>query len=218
MSDPTLHAGGDLTQALATLTSCTALLSDATSDLSRAVVGDLIRAEAWRASALLHATRVVRKELSITRTAMSVSGVLDKVTLGFQPERRVRAIAIDARSALPYGSIVVGDEQMVAGAISWALLSSLVLVSGIVDARLIVSIGRDPGTGVLFTVSQSSVTPPAIWQARAFDPTWTDRPGGVPALLWMLALQETAHAHGGTVRVERPDRGTTIALSLPSGV
>jgi hypothetical protein len=217
-SDPTLHAGRDLAQALATLTSCAALLSDAPSELSRAVVGDLIRAEAWRASALLHATRVVRKELSITRTAMSVSSVLDKVTLGFQPERRVRGITIDARSAMPYGSIVVGDEQMVSGAISWALLSSLVLVGGIGDARLTMSVGSNPCTGVIFTVSQSSVTPPAIWQSRAFDPTWTDRPGGVSALLWMLALQETAHAHGGDVRVERPDRGTTITLSLPASV
>jgi len=217
-ADPMLHAGRDLAQALATLTSCAALLSDAPSDLSRAVVGDLIRAEAWRASALLHATRVVRKESSITRTAISVSGVLDKIALGFQPERRVRAITIDATSALPYGSVVVGDEQMVAGALSWALLSSLALVSGITEARLTVSAGSDPGTGVAFTVSQPSVTPPPIWQARAFDATWTDRPGGVPALLWMLALQETAHAHGGTVRVERSDRGTTIGFSLPTGV
>jgi signal transduction histidine kinase len=34
----------------------------------------------------------------------------------------------------------------------------------------------------------------------------------------MLALQETAQAHGGTVRVERSDRGTTIGFSLPISV
>jgi hypothetical protein len=217
-ADPTLHAGRDLAQALATVTSCAALLSEAPSDLSRAVVGDLIKAEAWRASSLLHATRVVRKELSMTRTAMSVSGALDKVTLAFQPERRVRAITIDARSAMPYGSVVVGDEQMVTGAISWALLTSLALVSGTTDARLTVLASSDPVSGVVFTVSQPSVTPPPIWEARAFDSSWTDRPGGVPALLWMLALQETAHAHGGTVRVERSDRGTTIGFSVPVGI
>jgi hypothetical protein len=81
-----------------------------------------------------------------------------------------------------------------------------------------VSAAGDAGNGVTFTVSQPSVTPPPIWQARAFDATWTDRPGGVPALLWMLALQETAQAHGGTVRVERSDRGTTIGFSLPTSV
>ena len=217
-ADPTLHAGRDLAQALATLTSCAALLSDAPSDLSRAVVGDLMKAEAWRASALLQATRVVRKELSITRSAISVSGALDKMTLGFQSERRVRAIALDASSAMPYGSVFVGDEQMVSGALSWALLSSVALVTGIVDAQLTVSAASDAGHGVTFTVSQPTVTPPPIWQARAFDATWTDRPGGVPALLWMLALQEAAQAHGGTVRVERSDRGTSIAFTLPTGV
>ena len=107
---------------------------------------------------------------------------------------------------------------MVVGAVSWALLSSVALVTGITDARLTVSAASDAVSGVTFTVSQASVTPPPIWQARAFDASWTDRPGGVPALLWMLALQETAHAHGGNVRVERPDRGTTIALSLPASV
>ena len=217
-ADPTLHAGRDLAQSLATLTSCAALLSDAPSDLSRAVVGDLMKAEAWRASSLVLATRAVRKELSITRSAISVSGVLDKLTLGFQSERRVRAVALDARSAMPYGSVVVGDEQMVSGALSWALLSSVALVTGVADACLTVSAAGDAGNRVTFAVSQPTVTPPPIWQARAFDATWTDRPGGVPALLWMLALQETAQAHGGTVRVERSDRGTSIAFALPISV
>jgi hypothetical protein len=83
---------------------------------------------------------------------------------------------------------------------------------------LTVSAGSDQGSGVAFAVTQPSVTPPAMWQTRAFDPTWTDRPGGVPALVWMLALQETVRDHGGTVRVERSDRGTTIRFSLPAGV
>ncbi len=213
-ADPTLHAGSDLAQALATLTGCAALLSDAPSDLSRAVVSDLIKAEAWRASALLHATRVVRRELSITRSAVSVAGMLDKVMSGFQPERRVRALSIDARSTLPYGAVVVGDEQMMTGAISCAVLATLAVVRNVPDARVTVSATSDPMTGISFTVSQPSVTPPSIWQARAFDPAWTERPGGVPALLWMLALQETAQAHGGTARVERSDRGTTIGFNL----
>ena len=217
-TDPTLHAGADLAQALATLSSCAALLSDAPSDLSRAVVSDLIKAEAWRASALLHATRVVRKELSITRAAVSVSGLLDKVTSGVQPERRVRALTIDAHSTLPYGAVVVADDKMVTGAISCALLATLAVVQNVPDARITIAASSDPTTGVAFTVAQPSVTPASIWQARAFDPTWTDRPGGVSAVLWMLALQETAQAHGGTARVERSDRGTTIGLSLAANL
>ena len=216
--DPALHAGRDLAKALATLASCSALLADTSSDLSRAVVSDLLRAEAWRASALLHATRVVRKELPIAWTAIPVSGVLDKVVLAFQPQRRVRPVTIDARSAMPSGSLVVGDEQILVGALSWSLLSSLAVVDGINDARMTLSVGLDPKAGVTFAVSQSSVTPPAIWQTRAFDPGWADRPGGVPGLLWMLALREVAHAHGGTARVERSGRGTTIGFSLPAGV
>jgi hypothetical protein len=216
--DPVLHAGRDLAKALTTLAGCGALLADAPSDLSRMVVGDLIRAEAWRASALLHATRVVRKEMSMARTAVPVSSVLDKVMLAIQPQRRVRPVTIDARSALPYGSVVVGDEPMLAGALSWSLLLSLAVLDGVEDAKMTVSVGTDSKSGVAFAVSQSSVTPPAIWQTRAFDPAWAERPGGVPALVWGLALREVAHANGGSVRVERTDRGTTIGFNLPAGV
>jgi hypothetical protein len=216
--NPTLHAGRDLAQAIATLSSCAALLSDAPSELSRAVVGDLIMAEAWRASSLLHATRVVRGELSVTWSVLSASTLLDKVVRGFQPERRVRAMSIEVRSALPEGTVIVGDEQLVTGAVSGAVLSSLALLTGIEAPRLTVSLGHDSTAGVTFSVSQASVTPPAHWQVRAFDAGWTDRPGGVPALLWMLALRDTARAHGGTARVERADRGTTIGFSLPLGV
>jgi hypothetical protein len=216
--DPTLHAGRDLAKALTTLAGCGALLADAPSDLSRMVVGDLIRAEAWRASALLHATRVVRKEMSIARTAVQVSSVFDKVMLAIQPQRRVRPVTIDARSALPYGSVVVGDEPMLTGALSWSLLLSLAVLDGVEDAKMTVSAGMDAKLGVTFAVSQSSVTPPAVWQTRAFDPGWADRPGGVPALVWVLALRDVAVAHGGGVRVERSDRGTTVGFSLPAAV
>jgi hypothetical protein len=216
--DPTLHAGRDLAQALSTLSSCAALLSDAPSELSRTVVGDLLKAEAWRASALLHATRVVRGELSVVRTAVSLSGALEKTVQAFQPERRVRAVALESRCNLPYGAVVVGDERMIVGAMSWSLLSSLTLLEGVSDARLTVSIGSDPGSGFVFAVSQPSVTPPAAWQTRAFDAGWADRPGGIPVLVWMLALQQTVRAHGGAVRIERSERGTTVGFTLPASV
>lgn len=217
-ADPTLHAGQDLTKALATLSSCAALMSDAATDLARLVVGDLIRAEAWRASALVHATRVVRRELPVVRTAVAVAGVLDKVAQGFQPERRVRAVAIDVRSALPGGAVVVGDESLVSGALTWALLSSLAVLNGVDGGKLAVSAGPDQASGINVVVSQPTVTPPAIWQSRAFDVNWTDRPGGVAAVVWMLALQEVARVHGGSAHVERSDRGTAIRLNIPAGV
>ena len=216
-SDPTLHAGRDLTQALATLSACAALLNGAPSDLSRAVVGNLIRAEAWRASALLHATRVVRQELPVAHTALSILGLLDQVVQSFLPERRVRSVTIDSQSDVAHGSMMAGDERLLAGALSSAVLATLALLDGIPQARVVVSASAE-GRRITFAVTQDQMTPPPSWRARAFDAQWTDRTGGVPALVAMLAVQETARVHGGTALVATTGRGTRIAFTVPYGV
>lgn len=217
-ADTTLHAGRDLTQSLATLSACVDLLTTAPSDLSRAVAANLIRAEVWRASVLLHATRVLRQELAVVRTATAVLGILDRVQQGFLPERRVRTIAIETQSDVPYGSIMAGDAWMLTGAISCGVLATLALLESVQDARVLITAGMEPGRQITFAVSQDAVTPPGIWHARAFDPQWTDRTGGIPALVSMLAIQRTAEAHGGSVSVEPAGRGTRIALTIPVGV
>lgn len=217
VADPTLHAGRDLAQALTTLAACADLLSGAQSELSRGVVGNLVRAEAWRASTLLHATRIVRKELPVTRTAVSVLGVLDQVVQGFSSERRLRPIVIESETELPYGSIVGGDEKLFAGALANAVLATLALVEHVPSARVVVSAAVD-GAQLTFAVTQNVVMPPAQWQMRAFDPQWTDRIGGVPVLVALLAIRDTAAIHGGTAAATIEARGTKIAFTVPLGL
>lgn len=217
VSDPTLHAGRDLAHALSTLAACADLLNGSQSELSRGVVGNLVRAEAWRASTLLHATRIVRRELPVARMAVSVLGVLDQVVLGFSSERRLRPVTIEAETELPYGSIVGGDEKLLVGALSNAVLATLALVEQVPNARVLVTASVE-NTQLTFSVSQSVMTPPVQWQARAFDAQWTDRIGGVPALVAMLALRETANVHGGTAAASIEARGTKISLTIPLGV
>lgn len=154
VANPTLHAGRDLGQALASLAACADLLSGSPSDLSRTVVGQLIRAEAWRASALLHATRVVRQELPIARTAVSIVGLLDQVLRHFLPERRVRALTIDSQSDVADGSMVAGDEGLLVGALSSAVLATLALLDGIQHPCIVVSASAE-GRRITFAVDQN---------------------------------------------------------------
>jgi hypothetical protein len=216
--DEALHAGRELAHALKTVAGCAALLSDAPSELSRTVVGDLIRAETWRASVLLQATRVLRRELSVARQVIPASRILDSVLAAFQPERRVRSIAVELRSTLVSGAIVVGDEALIAGSLSGALLATVAILDEMVGASITIAAAPDRGAGVAFSVSQTQVKPPATWQTRAFDRSWTDRPGGVPALAALLGLRAVAEIHGGRARAERSGHGTTIEFSLPPGV
>jgi ParB/RepB/Spo0J family partition protein len=212
-----LHGGADLAQSLATLTACTDLLSGAPSELSRAVAGNLIRAEVWRASCLLMATRIVRRELPLVRGAISVVALMGRLEQAFLPERQLRSVVFDTSSSVPRGSFVAGDEKLLTGALASAILSTLSWLDGVKDARLTMTAALEPVGHVTFTVSQETVAVPEVWLRRAFDHQWTDRPGGIPAAISMLAVRTVAEAHGGTAAVGA-GRGTRISILMPTGI
>ena len=185
VSETTLHAGTDLSQSLATLGACADLLSGSQSELSRAVVGNLIRAEVWRASCLLQATRVIRQEMTVAKSATSVLGILDRVEQAFLPERQVRALVLTTTSQVPHGAFIAADERVLTNALSGAVLATLSLLQGAKDARLTISATGEPVGHVTFSVSQDIASVPEIWATRAFDPAGQiarrrsrDRPDG----------------------------------------
>lgn len=212
-----LHGGADLAQSLATLTACADLLTCSPSDLSRAVAGNLIRAEVWRASCLLLATRIVRRELPLARGAVSVLALIGRLEQAFLPERQLRSVIFDTSSSVPQGSFIAGDEKLIGGALASAILSTLTWLDGVKDARVAISASLEPGGHVTFTVSQETVAAPEVWVRRAFDYQWTDRPGGVAAAISMLAVRTVAEAHGGTATVGG-GRGTRISILMPTGI
>ena len=216
--DAMLHGGADLAQSLTTLAACADLLSGSQSELSRAVVGNLIRAEVWRASCLLHATRILRREMPVVKAATSVVGALERVAQGFLPERQVRALTLQTVASVPHGTFIAADERMLGAALSGAVLATLAILGSTRDASITIATTAEPAGHVSFAVSQDMATVPDVWQARAFDQTWTDRLGGVPAAISMLAVQRTADAHGGSAAVVATNRGTRITLIIPTGL
>jgi hypothetical protein len=212
-----LHGGADLTQSLATLTACADLLTGSPSELSRAVAGNLIRAEVWRASCLLLATRIVRRELPLARGAISVVALIGRLEQAFLPERQLRSVIFDTSSSVPHGSFIAGDEKLLGAALASAMLSTLSWLEGVKDARVAIAASLEPAGHVTFTVSQETVAAPEVWLRRAFDHQWIDRPGGVPAAISMLAVRTVAEAHGGTATVS-PGRGTRISILMPTGI
>ena len=216
-SDSFLHGGAELAQSLVTLSACADLLAGSQSDLSRSVAGNLIRAEVWRASCLLQATRIVRRELPLARGAVSVLAMIGRLEQAFLPERQLRSLVFDTSSTVPQGSFIAGDEKLLAGALASATLSTLSWLDGIKDARLTIAASLEPVGHVTFTVAQQTVVAPEIWVRRAFDYQWIDRPGGLPAAIAMLAVRTVAEAHGGTATVAT-GRGTRISVLMPTGI
>jgi hypothetical protein len=214
---PGFHAGAELAQSLTTLGACAALLSTAGSEMSRTVAGHLLQAETWRASCLLAATRIVRRELTVAKTAASPAAVLERVERGFLPERRVRGLRIDVRCDVPYGSFIAGDERLLDSGVCSAVLATLPLLDASNDARLTIAASLDPIGHLTFSVAQQSIVAPEAWVTRAFDDRWVERPGSTAALIAMLAVAQTADLHGGSVQVTAV-RGTRIALTVPTGL
>jgi hypothetical protein len=212
-----LYADADLEKALASLTACTDFLSGADSELSRTVANTLLRAEVWKASSLLKATRVVREEFATLRTTLSIRKVLDHVANGFAPERRLRLVEFEDKSSVPQDAVMVSDERLLLIALSSAVRATL-FVFGEVGATIRMSAAADPGDLMTFTVSQNTVAVPDAWCSRAFDQQWADRPGGRAALISMLAVKQVAEALGGQVRVAPAGRGAAIAISIPAGI
>lgn len=213
--EPALHAGASLSQSLTAIAACVDLLTDATSPLSRAALANLVRAEAWRATTLVMATRIVRGELTPARAALPVLTVLDGVARGFVAEGRVRNLTIDATSNVPHGAIVSGDAQMLGNALASAVLATLPLLEG-VPGRITMNVTLQGGGPAVFTVTQASVQATSAWASRAFDLEWTERPGGEVALVALLAAQRAITAHGGTIALACTDHGTTITMALPA--
>jgi hypothetical protein len=213
-SESSFHAGAALAQSLATIATCAELLAASPSDLTRGVMGHLVQAESARAATLLLATRIVRQELTATRTPVEINSVLEKVARGFAAERKVRRISVEARGGVAPGTCVIGDETMLAGALSAAIMATLPLVEQAADASITLTASEEDGA-LIITVAQRQAVAVAAWPARALDAQWSDRPGGSTALVSLRAARQVADAHGGTLALAGDQGGTSISLRLP---
>jgi ParB/RepB/Spo0J family partition protein len=209
----TVDTNAELAQSLQTLTTYTQVLAGSTSQLSRAVASNLIAAEVWRASLLLHASRIIRRELPLTRVPLAPRRIVDHVAEGFAPERTLRNLDIEFNADSDRVTLDADESYLITG-LSGALVASVALVDNIPGARLSLSAFTED-RNVVFEVLQNMVAPVDTWLARAFDATWVERPGGTSSAAGLLAAQSVADSHGGHADVSRTARGTRIRLVLP---
>ena len=204
-SDPAVgvavaQAGRDLAQSLAALRACTNLLSDRGPALASSVAANLIRAEAWRATCLLQASRFLRGEIIAAPKPASAQSVVDHVLKSIEPERRLRGVSIDERIAIGDSRIVV-DEELMVGALSGLLLATIALQDD--QAGLVVTM-RAEGQGgeVVFSVTQGQVAAPVNWATDA---------------LAVVSAGRVVKACQGRIAVTGTALGTDVRVFLPRG-
>jgi hypothetical protein len=211
------QSGEVLARSLATASSLADLLTGDISDLSRGVVGGLLRAELFRANSVLQGARIVRGELAVLRGAVAVTPLIDRVLQGFAAERRMRKVEFIPQIDLPHGHIVVADERLLGAALTGAAIATLALLESLPATRVAVVAGLTARRQLTLAVSQDHVVPSPVWAQRAFDLEWRDRPGGAAAVLAMASVQQAARAHGGDAAAMLSPRGSRIALTIPAG-
>jgi ParB/RepB/Spo0J family partition protein len=212
--DAVTQAGALLEESLATLMACSTALAAVTSSLSRTGVTELIRAEAWRASSLAVAARLMRHELAVARTTASIAGVVDRVVDSFGPELRVRGVEVDTEVS-PRGLHAAIAPQLVSAILTHGLFLTLAIMDGSIGARARVSATLSDTDELTLAIAQTSVGVPTPWTTRAFDETWGQRPGGNLALISALAVKRGAELMDGRCQLSGSARGTRIQVVLP---
>jgi hypothetical protein len=205
-SDPIDHAAvaasavasSEAAQALAALRTCTSLLSDRGPALPSTVAANVIRAEVWRATCLLHASRFLRGEVVPLLKPVRAHAVIDQVVKSIEPERRLRGVTIDDRINLGESRIVV-DEQLLVSALSGLLMATISLTEE--GSDLVVSISAEShGNEIVFAMAQDLASAP---------PEWATQSVAVVAATRIVVACEGRMTAKGTVR------GTDVRVVIP---
>ena len=192
------QAGRDLAQSLAALRTCTHLLSDRGPALASAVAANLIRAEAWRATCLLQASRFLRGEIVPAANSVSTLAIVDQVLKAIEPERRLRGVTVDDQVSVGESRIAV-DEELMVGALSGLMLATIALQDE--QAPLTVTLAVESHAAeVVFMVAQGQVRAPSAWAADSLP---------------VASAARLAAASGGRLAVVSTSPGTDVRVSLP---
>jgi len=158
-----VQAGRDLAQSLAALRASTNLLSGRGPALASSVAGNLIRAEAWRSTCLLHVSRFLRGEITAKAKPVRVQSLIDQVLESIEPERRLRNLCVDVRASVG-DSIVVADEELLVYALSGLLMSTIGLDE---EPEFTVTIAAEARKGeVAIAIAQEQFRPSSNWASE----------------------------------------------------
>jgi hypothetical protein len=203
-----------LAEDLATIGSAATLLAGDASPMARRLNTDLIRAEAWRASWLLHA-QVILDGLHRGRPRpRQIGTVLERIRQGFAPECRLNAMALQVHASDWNATVPLDETGVLAGA-TGAVIATLGLIGRFEGASLTLTADAQGGELRTIDVAQDAVPVPPSAMLRFFDPNWSDRPGGWLAGIGAATARTVAQLHGGTAALLAGERrGTVVRLTL----
>lgn len=205
---------GDVLTSLHAISSCAALVDDEVTGLTRRVATSLIRAEAWRSTCLLQASRILRQGIAPTRRSTSVRRLVSRVVESVEHERRLRGVQMDTLVSVADSHTVIGQEDTLVFVLSGLTLLTIELAATASDGSVLIAALPEPAGRVTLAISQDSAAVPESWPSVVGDPD-SDSAGAWSTPVPVLALRRVAEAYGGSVSTTRFANGSRLLLELP---
>ncbi len=211
----TASASSLIEGSLHTILSTLGLLEKPESPLRDQVALGLIRAEALRASRLMHGLRILTADPPVMRRQVD-AGVLVQDVLGESEDERA-LLAVELDCAADDSCLLRADRELLALAVSGAVETVLSLLRKSRGATLTIRLVRNSLTrAASLIVSEDAVRMPTSSWSRWFDADWEARPGGHAAAIALFAARRAAELHGGRIGISPTESGgVRLCLTVP---
>jgi hypothetical protein len=182
--------------------------------ITRQVGFDLTQMHAHRAAWMVDAQQLVERAPVRGSGSVAVSSAIDQVRKAFAPEFRLAGVALHATFADGAGSDSA-DEHVLGIGLAGAIVAVLPIVDLGDRPAIQIRTARLPSSTII-EVSCGNVSMSRDWVRRAFDESWTDRPGGWQALLGASSVKAAAERLGGeAVLILPPQGGVALKIQIP---
>ncbi len=204
----------DVLTSLHAISSCAAMVEDEVTGLTRQVATSLIRAEAWRSTCVLQASRIMRQGVAPTRRSSSVRRLMSRLVESVDHERKLRGVHVDTILSVGDGVAVTGQEDTLIFVLSGLTLLTMELAGRAKDASILIAALPEPAGKITLAISQDAAAVPEAWPSVVGEPG-SDNAGAWSTPVAVLALRRLAEAYGGTVSTTRFANGSRLLLELP---
>jgi hypothetical protein len=189
-------------------------MDDDVTGLTKQVATSLIRAEAWRSTCLLQASRIIRQGVAPTRRSTQVRRLMARIIESVEHESKLRGVEVDTILSVGDGVAVAGQEETLVFVLSGLALLTLEQAGRAKDASILIAALPEPTGKVTLAISQDAAAVPESWPSVVGD-AGTDTGGAWSTPVPVLALRRIAEAYGGAVTPTRFANGSRIMLELP---
>jgi hypothetical protein len=204
----------DVLTSLHAISSCAALVDDEVTGLTRQVATSLIRAESWRSTCLLQASRIVRQGIAPTRRSSSARRLVSRLVEAVEHERKLRGVQVDTLIAVADNQTVTGQEDTLMFVLSGLTLLTIELAATAKDASVLIAALPEPAGRITLAISQDSAPVPESWPSVVGE-AGSENAGAWSTPVPVLALRRVAEAYGGSVSTTRFANGSRLLLELP---